>query len=71
MTLIAAGAALVGLVALAPAQTGGAYRIDGAVIASTCTRAICPAIPNAEIDIFMFAPVTGNRVDEACTLFVY
>jgi len=30
---IAAGAALVGFVALASAQSGGAYRIDGAVIA--------------------------------------
>ena len=30
---IAAGAALIGLVAIAPAQTRGAFRIDGAVIA--------------------------------------
>lgn len=33
ITLICASAALVGLVAIAPAQTGGALRIDGAVIA--------------------------------------
>jgi hypothetical protein len=33
VTLLAASAVLTGVVALAPAQTGGAYRIDGAVIA--------------------------------------
>lgn len=33
VTLLAASAALVGVVALAPAQTGGTYRIDSAVIA--------------------------------------
>ena len=33
ITLLAAGAALVGVVAPAPAQTGGTFRIDGEVIA--------------------------------------